>query len=270
MVAGARALVAGASGRPSPPWRRALAYWAYQYKRTWRSSLATSFLYPVLYLAAMGVGLGTLVDRHSREVDHVSYLLFIAPGLLAATAMQVGGNESMYPVMGAIKWVRTYFAMLATPLKVADILAGQVAWIAVRLLTVSAVYLAVMAAFGAVRSPLAVLALPAGVATGLSFATPIMAFSATQESDKGFIAIYRFALIPLFLFSGTFFPVARLPGWLQPVAYATPLYHGVSLVRALTLGQAAWANAADAAYLVALALVGYLLARRSFTTRLVT
>jgi lipooligosaccharide transport system permease protein len=259
----------GDQRRTSPPWLRALGYWSYQYKRTWRSSVATSFLYPVLYLAAMGVGLGTLVDRHSHHVDHVSYLLFIAPGLLAATAMQIGGNESMYPVMAAIKWIRTYFAMLATPLGVGDILRGQVAWIAVRLATVSSVYLAVMAAFGTVRSGLAVLALPAAIFTGLAFATPIMAFSATQDGDKGFIAIYRFALIPLFLFSGTFFPVSSLPGWLQPVAYATPLYHGVALCRALTLGQQTWGNLGDAAYLVALAAAGFLVAGRSFKRRLV-
>ena len=93
-----------------------MRYWMYQYKRTWRGSITTSFLYPVLYLAAMGVGLG-LAGRPARpHVDGVRYLDFIAPGLLAATAMQIGGNESMYPVMGAIKWMRTYFAMLATPL----------------------------------------------------------------------------------------------------------------------------------------------------------
>lgn len=252
----------------TPPWLRALGYWTYQYKRTWRSSVATSFLTPVLYLA-MGVSLATLVDRHSHTVQSVSYLDFLAPGLLAATAMQVGGNESMYPVMAAIKWIRTYLAMLATPLRVVDVLRGQVVWFAIRVTMVSAVYLAVMAAFGTVLSPLAVLALPAGVMTGLAFAVPIAAFSSTQESDKGFITIYRFALIPLFLFSGTFFPVTQLPGWLQPVAYATPLYHGVNLCRSFTLGQASVSNIGDAAYLVALIVAGYAVARHTFEKRLV-
>ncbi len=255
--------------RSTPLWYRGLEYWLYQYKRTWRSSLATSFLFPVLYLAAMGVGLGTLVDRHIHSVDQVSYLDFIAPGLLAATAMQIGGNESMYPVMGAIKWMRTYLAMLASPLRVVDVLRGHLAWIAVRLTMVSAVYLVVMAAFGTILSPLAILALPAGIATGLAFAAPIAAFSATQDGDKGFITIYRFGLIPLFLFSGTFFPVSELPGWLQPVAYATPLYHGVTLCRSLTLGQVGWSNLGDVAYLLAAASIGYLLAKLSFRRRLV-
>jgi lipooligosaccharide transport system permease protein len=251
-------------------WLRGLGYFAYQYKRTWRSSITTSFLYPVLYLAAMGVGLGSLVDKHTHHVSGVPYLDFVAPGLLAATAMQIGANEAMYPVMAAIKWIRTYFAMLATPLRVVDVLRGHLGWIGVRLVTVSTIYLAVVAAFGVVRSPLAVLALPAAVATGLAFAAPIAAFAATQEQDVAFTTIYRLGLIPLFLFSGTFFPVTQLPGWLRPVAYATPLYHGVSLCRDLVLGTASlWPSLGDAAYLVALAGAGYWVARRTFRRRLV-
>jgi len=260
----------GARRHPTPLWLRGLGYWAYQYKRTWRSSITTSFLYPVLYLAAMGVGLGSLIDRHIHDVSGVSYLDFIAPGLLAATAMQIGANEAMYPVMGAIKWIRTYFAMLATPLRVVDVLRGHLAWIAIRLVMVSAIYLGVIAAFGVVRSPLAVLALPAAVATGLSFSAPIAAFSATQDKDVGFTAIYRFGLIPLFLFSGTFYPITEFPGWLQPVAEVTPLYHGVALCRGLVLGDASlWPSVGDAVYLVALVAVGYYLARGTFRRRLV-
>jgi lipooligosaccharide transport system permease protein len=191
----------------------------------------------VLYLTAMGLGLGTLVDRHTGSVDHVRYLVFLAPGLLAATAMQIGGNEATYPVMAAIKWMRTYYAMLASPLRVIDVLLGHLGWIAVRLVTVSVIYVAVMAAFGTVLSPWVLVAVPAAVLTGLAFAAPIAAYAATQDTDTAFSTIYRMVLIPLFLFSGTFFPVSQLPGWLQDVAYATPLYHGVSLCRDLTLGQ---------------------------------
>lgn len=256
--------------RPRPLWLRSYGYWSYQYKRIWRSSITTSFLYPILYLAAMGVGLGSLIDKHVHGVGGVSYLNFVAPGLLAATAMQIGANEAMYPVMGAIKWYRSYFAMLATPIRVVDVLRGHLAWIATRLTLVSAIYLAVIAAFGVVRSPWAVLALPAAVIAGMAFAAPIAAFAATQDKDVGFTTIYRFVLIPLFLFSGTFFPVSELPGWLQPVAYATPLYHGVSLCRGLVLGTAPlWSSVGDAAYLVALAAAGYWLARGTFSRRLV-
>ncbi len=256
--------------RPTPLWLRSLSYWAYQYKRTWRSSITTSFLYPILYLAAMGIGLGTLVDKHSHTVQGVSYLDFIAPALLAATAMQIGANEAMYPVMAAIKWMRTYLAMLATPLRVIDVLIGHLSWIVVRLFIVSTIYLVVMAAFGVVQSPLAILALFAAVATGMAFAAPMAAYAATQDKDVGFTTIYRFVLIPLFLFSGTFFPVAQLPGWLQPVAYALPLYHGVYLCRGLVLGQLAfWPSVGSAAYLLAVAALGYLAATRSYARRLI-
>jgi lipooligosaccharide transport system permease protein len=244
----------------TPPWARALGYWLYQYKRTWRGSVTTSFLYPVLYLSAMGVGLGSLVNHHAHLVDKVSYIDFLAPGLLAGTAMQIGGNEAMYPVMGAIKWVRTYFALLATPLGAIDVLIGHLAWIALRLTGVTAIYLGIMALFGTVHSPYAVLAVPAGVLTGMAFATPI-----------AFAALYRFGLIPLFLFSGTFFPITQLPGWIQAVAEATPLYHGVALCRGLTLGQLALGpDLGHAAYLIALTAIGFIAAGRTFRQRLVT
>jgi lipooligosaccharide transport system permease protein len=259
-----------ASHRATPLWWRALCYWAYQYKKTWRSSITTSFLFPILYLAGMGLGLGSLVDKHVHTVAGVSYLDFIAPGLLAATAMQIGANDAMYPVMGAIKWIRTYFAMLATPLRVDDVLIGHLGWMATRVAIVSTAYLSVIAAFCVVSSPLAVLALPAAVITGTAFSAPLAAFAATQQRDLAFTTVYRFVLIPLFLFSGTFFPVSQLPGWLQPVAYATPLFHGVDLCRGLVLGTLTLAGGlGDAAYLVGLTVIGFLWARRTFAARLV-
>jgi lipooligosaccharide transport system permease protein len=255
---------------PLPRWLRAVAYFAYSYKRTWRGSVTVSFLYPVLYLAAMGVGLGSLVDHHVHTVAGVSYLHFIAPGLLAATTMQVGGNEAMYPVLDAIKWTKTYYAMIATPITYKDTLRGHVAWIAFRLLTVVTIYLGILAAFGVVGSDLAPLAIPAGVLTGLAFVTPIVAFAARIENGNAFSMIYRFGLIPLFLFSGTFFPVTQLPGWLQPIAYATPLFHGVALCRGLVIGGLSGPAAlAHVAYLAGLTLLGYFLGLRSYKKRLV-
>ncbi len=221
----------------TPMWWRAATYWAYQYKRTWRSSVATSFLIPVLYLAAMGIALGSLIDKHSHGVDGVTYVAYLAPGLLAGTCMQIGTNDATYPVMAGFKWMRTYFAQLAGPLSVYDVLLGHLAWIAARLGIVVTIYLAVMAAFGVVYSPWAILALPAAVLTGIAFSAPVSAFAATQDKDSSFSTLYRFAIIPMFLFSGTFFPVSQLPAWLRAVAYATPLFHGVALCRDLTLGQ---------------------------------
>ncbi len=250
---------------------RSLEYWAYQYRRTWRGTIASSFLSPVLYMAAMGLGLGSLVDRsgHGASLAGGGYLAFLAPGLLAATAMQTAATEATWPVMGAIKWVRTYHAMLATPLRVVDVLAGHLAWMALRLLLVSAIFLGVMAAFGTTPSPWALAALPAAALTGMAFAAPITAFAATRENDAGFSALFRFGIIPMFLFSGTFFPIGQLPAPLRPVAWVTPLWHGVALCRALDLGTATAGPAlGHVAYLGAWAAAGTVLARRAFHHRL--
>lgn len=254
----------------TPMWLRAASYWGYQYKRTWRSSVVTSFLIPVLYLAAMGVALGSLIDKHSHGVDGVTYVSFLAPGLLAGTTMQIGTNDTTYPVLGSIKWMRTYLAQLAGPLNVYDVLLGHLAWVAARISIVVTIYLGIMAAFGTVYSPWAILALPAGVLTGMAFAAPVCAFSATQEKDSSFSTLYRFVVIPLFLFSGTFFPISQLPAWLHPIAYATPLFHGVALCRDLTLGQVKlWVDLGHAAYLGLWVGAGYTVARRTFARRLV-
>lgn len=252
---------------------RVVAYFAASYRRTWRGSVVTSFLNPLLYLLAMGVGLGTLVDHGSdasKALDGVAYLSFLAPGMLAATAMQTAAAESTYPVMGAIKWLRTYFGMLATPLEVSDLVVGHLAWVTIRLTMVSAVFLAVMAGFGVIESAWAILALPAAVLTGLAFAAPIAAFAATRENDTAFAALFRFGVIPMFLFSGTFFPVSQLPVALRPVAWATPLWHGVELCRTLTLGTAgAGPSAGHVAYLAAWAAAGLAVALRTHRKRLV-
>jgi lipooligosaccharide transport system permease protein len=252
---------------------RSFAYWAYQYKRTWRSSLSSSFLNPILFLAAMGVGLGSLVDKNvhsSTSLGGVSYLTFLAPGLLAASAMQTAAQESTYPVMGAIKWIRTYHAMLATPLRVVDVLVGHLAWIAVRLLLVTSIFVAVMAAFGATRSWTVIFAIPAAVLTGMAFSAPIAAFAATRESEASFSAIFRFLVIPMFLFSGTFFPVSQLPAVLRPVAYATPLWHGVDLCRDLALGRIPPGRTVlHVVYLLVWVAAGVVLALGAFRQRLV-
>ena len=141
-------------------------------------------------------------------------------------------------MLAAIKWDRQYHAMLATPLRVTDIVLGHQTYFAARLLGTSTIYLIVIAAFGAVSSPLGILAIPVGVLVGLAFSCPLAAWAAHTETEVSFIAIFRFVILPMFLFSGTFFPVEELPAPLQVVAYFTPLYHGVELCRSLTLGTA--------------------------------
>jgi lipooligosaccharide transport system permease protein len=249
---------------------RSFEYWVFQYKRTWRGSAVSTVLFPVLFLASMGVGLGTLVDSSaSGGVEGHSYLVFLAPGLLAATAMQTGVGESTYPVMGAIKWVKTYHAMLATPLGVLDVLVGHVLYIGARILLGSVIFLAVMAAFGAIDSPLALLAVPAALLTGLAFVTPTVAYAAVMENDSGFAFLLRFVVTPLFLFGGVFYPVTQLPVVLEQLAYVTPLWHGVALSRSLSLGTATAAGTLlHVVYLVAWIAVGFAFAARNYRRRL--
>jgi lipooligosaccharide transport system permease protein len=250
---------------------RVIAGFAISYRRTWRGSVISSFLNPVLFLLAMGVGLGDLVDQQqSGGLEGLSYLSFIGPGLLAATAMQVAAGESTWPVMGGIKWRRGYHAMLATPINARDIVHGHLGWVAVRLAATCSIFLAVLAVFGVVESPWGILASPAGILTGLAFAAPITAFAATQENDSSFASLMRFGILPMFLFSGTFFPIDQLPSGLQVVARITPLWHGVALSRDLCLGDAGLATSAGhVLYLLAWMAAGTIVARWTFTKRLV-
>lgn len=252
---------------------RAFEYWAYQYRRTWRGSMVASFLNPVLFLLAMGLGLGSLVDKSHRaaSLGGAQYLVFLAPGLLAATAMQMAGAESTYPVMASVKWVRQYFAMLATPLRIIDVLAGHLLYIAARLTLATTVFLGVMAVFGATRSWWALLAVPAAVLTGMAFAAPITAWAVTRQSDGAFVPLFRFVLIPMFLFSGTFFPISQLPSAIRPVAYITPLWHGVALCRTLALGQLGAAGiATHVAVLTGLVVAGVAAGSVTYRRRLAT
>jgi lipooligosaccharide transport system permease protein len=248
---------------------RSFEYWVRSYRRVWRGSIVMSIVGPVLYLSALGVGLGTLVNNGNRL--GVPYLDYVAPGILAATAMQLGTFESSYPLMAAIRWSRQFHAMLATPLRIRDLIVGHELYVAGRLTVVASIYLAILAAFDALHSPLALLGVPVAVLLGLAHAAPVSAFAAWLERDEGFNALFRFVVMPMFLFSGTFFPVTRLPHPFLEVAYATPLWHGVDLMRHLTLGTAeALPSLGHVAYLALWVVAGHVVARRTFTRALVT
>jgi lipooligosaccharide transport system permease protein len=254
----------------SSPTARSFEYWLHSSKHAWRASLLSSVLNPVLYLAALGVGLGALVDRSDPgALDGVPYLEFVAPALLAATGMQIAAAEAGQPVRGAVQWTKAYHAMLATPLDVRDVLQGHLLWILFRVGTSCAIYAAVMAAFGAFASPWAALALPVAVLTGMAFASAIAAFAVTQDRDLGFAVLSRFVIVPMFMFSGTFFPIDELPAALEPIAYVTPLWHGVDLARDLSLGTARIGSALlHAGYLGVWILAGTAVAAITFRRRL--
>lgn len=246
----------------------AFEYWALNYRRGWRGTVITGMLTPIIFLGAMGLGLGSLVDSRildASRIGGVTYLVFVAPGLLAWAAMQTGVGESTGPVVSAVLWRRTYEAMLAAPLKTTDVFFGHLLWITLRVGMVSTAFLVAAIALGATQSWLALLAVPAATLTGLACAAPTMAFSVRQVSSVWFDVLFRLVVMPLFLFSGTFFPISQMPAFLRPIAYVTPLWHGVELCRGLTTGALRAGPAlAHVGYLVALAVVGTMLAVRNF------
>jgi lipooligosaccharide transport system permease protein len=245
---------------------RVVEYHVYANRPWLRSSVVQSIISPVLFLGAMGIGLGSLI---TRPVEGASYLAFVGSGLLAATAMQVATNDSTFPVMGGIKWIRTFHAIVASPISVNGLVAGKLVWTAIRLFVGSAIYLAVLTAFGVVHRPAALLGIPAATLCGMAFAAPVAAFSATQENDQWFMILLRCIITPLFLFSGTFFPVAQLPSALESFARVTPLWHGVELTRGTILGGLGATEAlVHIAYLATWVVVGWLLAKWTFRRRM--
>jgi lipooligosaccharide transport system permease protein len=247
---------------------RAYEYWLVVYKRIFRGTIASSILNPVLYLAAMGVGLGKVVNHGAHPLG-VPYLDFVAPGLLGAVAMQVACIESSFPIRAAVIWNKNYEAMLATPLRTRDLLFGHLLYVATRAAVVSGIYLLIITIFGVVHSALALLAIPVGVLLALSFAGFVSALAILAEKDP-FNPLFRFVITPLFLFSGTFFPVTRLPHVLREIAYATPLWNAVDFIRGATLDTLTWQRSLlHVAYFLAVIAVGVVVADRAYRKKLV-
>jgi lipooligosaccharide transport system permease protein len=238
------------------------------YRQVWRGSVFSSFLQPTLYLMALGLGVGSLIDvrRAAAITGDAGYLQFLAPGLLAAACMQVASFESAWPITGKILWRRNYQAMLATPIGIDHVIVGELLWIAVRLTTVGTAFLLVASAFGAMRiAPATLLGVVIAVLMGLAFSAPIIAYAATLKSGNNFNVLFRFVITPLFMFSGVFFPVDRLPAPLPWIAEASPLYHGVQLVRGVALGRLdSSAAVGHTGYLLILFGAGFLAARFTF------
>jgi lipooligosaccharide transport system permease protein len=256
-----------------PRWHmvtRQRTYWTAVYKRTWKGSAVTSFVMPLFYVLAMGVLLGGFVKPSADLEGAPSYLAFVAPGLAAAHAMQVATGETTWPVFGNIKWHRTYYAMVATPLAVADVVAAHLLFVVFRIASTAAVFLLVLAPFGVFASAWGVLlAWPVLVLVGLCFSGVFFAYSASISSESGFAVIYRLLVIPLFVFSGAFFPISNLSAPLEWVARLTPLWHGVDLTRMLVLGHVSTGPAlGHLTYLVVLCLVGWWLAAWRLDKRL--
>lgn len=242
--------------------RNLLVFW-----RGWKSSFFLSVLGPLMFLWAMGLGLGSLVQE-GRSFGGADYLRFFGTGILAASAMQSGVFSSTYPILGRIMWHKTYEAQLATPLSVREIFLGEMMWFAVSLSLLVVPFFGVMALFDIFDSPRALLAIPIAVLLGLSCAAPVFAFTATLQGDEAYTWLWRLVVTPLFLLSGTFFPIEELPSWGRAFAQLTPLFHGVELVRQVTIYEIDSSATWHLLYLVALLAVGVAIGIRNLEKRL--
>lgn len=230
------------------------------YRRLWLVIVA-GFVEPVFYLLGLGVGLGSLVGDVEVDGTMVEYASFVAPGLLAASAMNGAVFDSTFNFYYKLKYAKTFDAMLHTPLALTDIVLGELAWATVRGGVYAAAFLLITVAFGLVHSWWAVLALPAALMIGIAFAAIGVAATSYMKSWHDFDYI-QLVLQPLFLASTTFYALDVYPGWARPIVQATPLYHGVALCRSLMLGAPDIADLGHVAYLAVLGVVGATLARR--------
>ncbi len=233
-------------------------------RRTFRSAVASALLNPLLYLLAMGLGIGAVADPgQAAALPGGSYLAFLAPGLLVATAMQLAASESLWPVMVGLEWRRTYHAIVATPVRPVDLVLGNLAFIVLRAGAAGLLIGVVIVALGAAPPLGTLVAVGAGMLVAAAFTGLVTAFTARVRNHQAMTALLRFGIVPLFLFSGTFFPIDRLPAALQAVAPLSPLWHGAELARLAALGtDPAWPAAGHLAVLVGLAVLGAALAER--------
>lgn len=232
---------------------------------------------PILYLLGLAVGLAALIQAPVADRGmEVPYLVYVAPALLMTAAIAVASEEFTYPVMAGFKWRRYFYGFNASPISSPQIAGGVVGGAAIRMIVTVALYYLFIWIFFAwlypgVTSPgTSWLMIPIGLLAGLSFGVPLMAYAASIEDDKGqFAMVQRFIFMPMFLFSGTFYPLANLPLWLQWIGWISPLWHASELGRAVTYGGLSepliWLNLL---YLVALTVGGFIAARRIFTRRL--
>jgi lipooligosaccharide transport system permease protein len=238
----------------------------YLYRRSWLV-LASGFFEPLFYLFAVGYGIGHLVGNlPGPDGQPVPYAMFVAPALLASSAMNGAIFEVTFNVYGKLRWDKVYDAMLATPLAVGDIAVGEIAWALFRGLLYAIGFVALIIILNAlgtplIRSPLFILAIPAAMLIGFAFAAVGMAATTFARGWQDFDLI-QLVLQPLFLFSATFFPISTYPPALQILVQLTPLYHGVDLLRSLALGIVGPQLIVHVIYLLVIGFIGLAIVSR--------
>jgi lipooligosaccharide transport system permease protein len=231
------------------------------YRRSW-VVFVSGFFEPVFYLLSIGIGVAHLVgDFHLSDGTTIGYAAFVAPAMLASSAMNGAIFDSTYNIFFRMKYAKLYDSMLATPLRPWDVATGEVTWALLRGTAYSAMFILVMLVMGLAESWWTLLALPAAVLIGMAFAGTGMALTTFMRSWQDFEFV-QLAIIPMFLFSATFYPVETYPAGIRWLVEITPLYQGVVLERAFTTGTVSWSLLINAIYLAAMGTLGMYVASR--------
>jgi lipooligosaccharide transport system permease protein len=238
------------------------------YRKNWKLFL-TGFFEPFFYLLSIGIGVGALIDTFEFNGQQIAYADFVAPGMLAASALNGALIDATFNTFFKIKYLKLYDQMLATPLTTSDVARGEIAWSQLRGSSYAAAFLVIMTAMGLVHSWWALLALPATILIGFASSAVCMALTTYMTSWQDFDKI-TLVQLPMFLFSATFFPVTAFPEPIRWVVECTPLYRGVVLCRELTTGALSWGSVVSVVYLVVLGLAGLLVVRRRLDALLLT
>jgi lipooligosaccharide transport system permease protein len=238
----------------------------YVYRRGW-IFLVSGFFEPFFYLLSIGIGMSALVGPLRVGSELVAYPVFVAPGLLASSAMNGALFDSTFNLFHKLKFAHTYESVLSTPLSVADVATGEMGWSLMRAGLYALSFMCVMAALGYVGTGWAVLCYPEALLVAFAFSAIGMSVTTYMRSWQDFDMVLL-AIVPMFLFSATFYPISVYPAWLQFVVRLTPLYQGVALLRGTDLGNFDWAMAGHAAYLAALGLLGLVVTGRRLSTLL--
>ena len=252
---------------PSP--RYAARVWRREFivfSKVWKNALLPQFFDPLFYLMAMGFGLGTYLAR----VKGIPYREFIAPGLVASSVMWAASFESTWNAFFKMEEQRLFDAILTTPVQVQDVVAGEVAWAATRAVIYGTTFLLIVTAFGLVASPWAIAIPPFLAIGGACFAMLGISFTALSPRIEFFSFYFTLFITPLFLFSGIFYPLDKLPGWVSTVAWFSPLYHLVQITRPLVLGPHFWPIVGHTAWLIGLTAVLYAVPVRAMRRRLIS
>ncbi|WP_235997781.1 ABC transporter permease [Aestuariimicrobium ganziense] len=274
-----RLAASGRAGEPTELAGRARRFGVWYYAETSLRSMraylwtvvAVGVGQPLFYLVALGVGLGALVSANGQTVDGVSYLVFVAPAVMVATIVAAASGELTYPVMAGFRWRRTYYGPAATPVTPAQISLGHLLAVTLRFVAQAIVFWLFMLAFGATSSPWSWLTVPIAALSAVAFGAPLQAYAATLKRDgMAFNFVQRFIVMPMMLFSGTYFPLSTMPTYLQWIGWISPVWHGTQLARWASYGlrEPAWLVVVHVLVLVTMAVVGAALSCRFYTRRL--